>query len=479
MSFIEKLAAIVGPKGLITDEKDMGGFLTEWRDKYQGKALAIALPDSTEQVAEIVRLCAETGTPIVPQGGNTGLVGGSIPFDGGDELILSLRRMNKVRDVDAGSGTLTVDAGCILADLQKVAEEHGFMFPLRIGSEGSCQIGGNISTNAGGVQVLHYGNTREQVLGIEAVLPDGQVWDGLTSLRKDNTGYDLKQLFIGAEGTLGIITGAVVKMYPRPRYQQVAMIAIPDPAAAVSFLGLARRLSGDQVTAIELIPRIAIDLVVRHVPDFTDPMPAPYDWQILVELSSSATPDLKGLMESILEEGFEAGVVLDAIIPDSIAQQERLWMLREEISGAQKPEGGSIKHDISVPVSKIPDFIKAADEAVDKVVPGFRPVTFGHIGDGNLHYNPLQPVGMDKQEFLGKWEEVSRTVHDIAASFRGSISAEHGIGRMKKNDLPRYKQAVEIDMMRKIKAALDPQGIMNPGKVLPDETNGSKTGGVA
>jgi len=469
MSLQEKLKDIVGEKGLITDEADMAGYLTEWRDKYEGKAKLIVLPKTTAEVSAVVKICAETKTPIVPQGGNTSLVGGSIPFDSGEEIILSTRRMNAVRHVDTEGGTLTVDAGCVLADLQSVADDNGFMFPLRIGSEGSCQIGGNISTNAGGVQVLHYGNTRDQVLGLEVVMPDGRIWDGLTNLRKNNTGYDLKQLFIGGEGTLGIVTGAVVKMFPKPKYQQVALIAIADVKAAVTFLGLARQMSGDQVTAIELIPRIGIDLVTTHVPNFADPMPDRYDWHILVELSSSVTEDLAGLMTDILEEGFNQEIVLDAVIPSSEAQQEKLWMLREEISGAQKPEGGSIKHDISVPIASLPDFIEKADAALEEIIPNFRPVTFGHIGDGNLHYNPLQPKDMEKQAFLDMWPEVSQTVHDIAHSFKGSISAEHGIGRMKKNDLPRYKSDVEIDMMRKIKTALDPDNLFNPGKLLPDQ----------
>lgn len=468
MPLIRKFEEIVGKKYVLTNDADMQGYLTEWRDKYVGNAHAVVLPKTAEEVSQIVKLCFDTDTPIVPQGGNTSLVGGSIPFDTGNEIILSLRRMNTIREVDTRSGTLTVDAGCILANLQQAADDKEFIFPLRIGSEGSCQIGGNISTNAGGVQVLHYGNTREQVLGLEVVLPDGRIWDGLSKLRKDNTGYDLKQLFIGGEGTLGIITGAVVKMYPRPKYKQIALIAVPNVEAAVDFLGLARHLSGDQVTAIELIPRIAIELVTKHVPGFVDPMPAVYDWHILVELSSSVSDDLKELMESILETGFETDLVLDAIVPSSEAQQQKLWAMREEISGAQKPEGGSIKHDISVPIPHIAEFIRTANAELDKIIPGFRPVIFGHIGDGNLHYNPLQPVDMNKQDFLDKWHEVSRIVHDITHSLRGSISAEHGIGRMKKNELPRYKSEVELDLMRQIKSAFDPKGILNPGKMLPD-----------
>ncbi|PHQ72361.1 MAG: hydroxyacid dehydrogenase [Sneathiella sp.] len=444
----------------------MQGFVIEWRDKFVGKARAVVQPKTTEEVAAIVRLCAATKTSLVPQGGNTSLVGGSIPFMGGDEIVLSLSRMNRIHDVDPLDGTMTVDAGCILANLQAAAEDVECIFPLRIGSEGSCQIGGNISTNAGGVQVLHYGNTREQVLGLEVVLPDGRIWDGLTALRKDNTGYDLKQLFIGAEGTLGIVTRAVVKIYPRSKYQQVALAAIPSVDAAVAFLSLARQMSGDQVTAIEIIPRICIDMVVRHVPGVTDPMPARYDWHLLIELSSSSTENIKELMENILAAGFEQEIVLDAIVPASQAQQQKLWQIREEISGAQKPEGGSIKHDISVPVSRFADFIREADIAVAKIIPDFRSVAFGHIGDGNVHYNPLQPEKMDKSDYLGHWEEISRAVHDIAVSMRGSISAEHGIGRLKADDLVHYKSDVEIDLMHRLKQALDPDGIMNPGKLL-------------
>ncbi len=466
MDVIAQITEAVGPKAVILDEADMQGFVVEWRDKFFGKARAVVQPKTTAEVAEVVKICAATKTPLVPQGGNTSLVGGSIPFTGGDEVILSLSRMNKIRDIDPLNGTMTVDAGCILAHLQEAALEEGFHFPLRIGSEGSCQIGGNISTNAGGVQVLHYGNAREQVLGLEVVLPDGRIWDGLTSLRKDNTGYDLKQLFIGAEGTLGIVTGAVVKMYPKPKYTQIALVAIPSVEAAVEFLNLARHMSGDQVTAIELISRYCIDMVVRHVPNFTDPMPTRYDWHLLVELSSSSTPALKELMEDILAEGFEKGIVLDAIVPASEAQQQKLWNLREEISGAQKPEGGSIKHDISVPVSRFADFIREADIAVARIVPDFRSVAFGHIGDGNVHYNPMQPADMDREEYLSHWEEISRVVHDIAVNMRGSISAEHGIGRLKADDLVHYKPEVEIELMRKIKKAFDPDGIMNPGKLL-------------
>ncbi|MCR9214642.1 MAG: FAD-binding oxidoreductase [Proteobacteria bacterium] len=466
MDVIAQISEIVGPNAVLIDEADMQGFVVEWRDKFFGKARAVVQPKTTEEVAEVVKICAASKTPLVPQGGNTSLVGGSIPFTGGDEIILSLSRMNTIRDVDPLNGTMTVDAGCILANLQQAALEKGFHFPLRIGSEGSCQIGGNISTNAGGVQVLHYGNAREQVLGLEVVLPDGRIWDGLTSLRKDNTGYDLKQLFIGAEGTLGIVTGAVVKMYPEPKYTQIALVAIPSVEAAVEFLSLARQMSGDQVTAIELISRYCIDMVVRHVPNFTDPMPTRYDWHLLVELSSSSTPTLKELMENILAEGLEKGIVLDAIVPASEAQQQRLWNLREEISGAQKPEGGSIKHDISVPVSRFADFIREADNAVAKIVPDFRSVAFGHIGDGNVHYNPMQPADMDREKYLSHWEEISRVVHDIAVNMRGSISAEHGIGRLKADDLVHYKSEVEIELMRKIKKAFDPDGIMNPGKLL-------------
>ncbi|MCW5729918.1 MAG: FAD-binding oxidoreductase [Alphaproteobacteria bacterium] len=464
---LERFREIVGARGFIDDPAAMEPHLVEWRDLYRGRAAAVLKPASVEEVSAILLLCQESGTRIVPQGGNTGLVGGGIPFSGGEEVVLSLSRLNRVRAIDSANDTITVEAGCILANVQAAAEQADRLFPLRIGSEGTCQIGGNLSTNAGGTAVLHYGNMRDLVLGLEVVLPDGRIWDGLRGLRKDNTGYDLKQLFIGAEGTLGVITAAVLKLFPKPRDVQVAMVSVRDVEAAIELLAMAKGTSGNQVTAFELMPRLGIDYVLRHIPGTQEPLPSRHDWNVLMELSGGkAAGDLAPMMQAILEAGMEAGLVLDGAIAQNAAQAAALWRLRDGMSEAQKPEGGSIKHDISVPVSRMPEFIARASEAVRAIVPGTRIVAFGHIGDGNVHFNPSQPVGADKQWFLDQWQPISRAVHDICAELGGSISAEHGLGRMKREEITRYKSAVEMDLMRQIKGLLDPKGIMNPGKVV-------------
>ena len=464
---LERLQALLGPKGCITDGGDMQPYLVEPRDLWHGRAAAVLKPASTAEVAAIVTLCSEFKLKLVPQGGNTGLVGGGVPDASGDEVVLSLARLNKVRAIDPLNDTITVDAGCVLANVQAAAAEADRLFPLRIGSEGSCQLGGNLSTNAGGTAVLHYGNTRDLVLGLEVVLPDGRVWDGLRALRKDNTGYDLKQIFIGAEGTLGIITAAVLKLFPRPRDVQVALAAVRDPAAAVELLGTARAMSGDQVTAFELMPRIGLDFTLKHIPGTVDPMPARYDWQVLIELSGGRSDgSLRQTLEAILADGMERGLVLDAVISASVAQTAAIWKLRDGMSDAQKPEGGSIKHDISVPVSQVAAFMSRATAAVEKLIPGVRIVAFGHIGDGNIHFNLSQPLGADKAAFLERWHEANDVVHHICAALGGSISAEHGLGQLKRDEIRRYKSAIELDLMRAIKAMLDPHGIMNPGKLL-------------
>lgn len=464
---LERLREIVGPKGYVDDQAGMAPHLVEWRELYRGRAAAVLKPASVAEVSDILRLCHESGTRIVPQGGNTGLVGGGIPFAGGEEIVLSLSRLNRVRAIDPLNDTMTVEAGCILADVQTAAEGADRLFPLRIASEGSCQIGGNLSTNAGGTAVLHYGNMRDLVLGLEVVLADGQVWDGLRGLRKDNTGYDLKQLFIGAEGTLGIVTAAVLKLFPRPRDVQVAIASVRDVEAAIELLAQAKAMSGNQVTAFELMPRLGIDYVLRHIPGTQEPLASRHEWNVLMELSGGkAAGDLKPMMQAILEQGFEAGLVLDGVLAQSAAQAAAIWRLREGMSEAQKPEGGSIKHDISVPVSRMPEFIRRASAAVQAIVPGTRIIAFGHIGDGNVHFNPGQPVGADAQWFLDQWEPISRSVHDICAELGGSISAEHGLGRMKREEITRYKSSIEMDLMRRIKGLLDPKGILNPGKVV-------------
>jgi len=470
---LDKIKAIVGPKGWTTDPHDIEPHLTEPRGLYHGATPMVVRPASTEEVAAVVKLCAASRLPIVPQGGNTGLVGAQVPWEDGKSIVLSLARMNRVRAVDPLNYTITVEAGIILADVQKAAEDADRLFPLSLGAEGSCRIGGNLSTNAGGVAVLRYGNARDLALGIEVVLPDGQVWDGLRGLRKDNTGYDLKQLFIGGEGTLGIITAAVLKLFPRPREIETALLALARVEDVMEVFARARAASGDQLTAFELIPRIGIEMTTNHLHALSDPIAAKYPWYVLLEVSSSQTEGgLRTMLESFLAVQMEAGLVVDGVIAASAAQAGELWRIRDGMTEAQGFEGGSIKHDVSVPVSRVADFIVEASAAVSRALPGIRPVPFGHVGDGNIHFNLSQPLGADRAAFLARWEEMNRIVHDIVAARNGSISAEHGIGRMKVEELTHYKTKTELDLMRKIKAALDPDGIMNPGKVImptPDD----------
>ncbi|MCF6216593.1 MAG: FAD-binding oxidoreductase [Emcibacter sp.] len=463
---LEKLKKILGSEGWIDDQTDMPSFLREPRDKYQGNTPLILMPDSTEKTAEIVRYCAQNKIPLVPQGGNSGLVGGAIPTG---EILLSLKRLKAIRQQDARNLTITVEAGCILSHIQELAQEMNCLFPLSLAAEGSCMIGGNISTNAGGVNVLHYGNMRNLVLGLEVVLPNGETWHGLGGLRKDNTGYDLKQLFIGAEGSLGIITAATLKLSPHPHEKQTAFVAVPDPDAAVNLLSIARNISGDCLTAFEIIPRLGIDMVTDNIPGSRDPMTQTYDWYILLEGTSSLSRDLldlEAVMERILSTGLDDGLILDGVIAKNITESNNLWQLRENLSEAQKFEGGSIKHDISVPISAIPAFLIEAGMAVETSIPGARPVPFGHLGDGNLHYNISQPKHMARQAFLDQWESLNQSVHDVVDKFNGSFSAEHGIGRMKTDDMLRYKSKVEMAMMTKIKHTLDPHNIMNPGVIV-------------
>ena len=464
--FTQRIAELLGPTGLIADAAGMAPYLEEERGLFHGRARLVARPASTGELAELVRICAEENVAIVPQGGNTGLCGGASPT-GESQVVVSLSRMNKIRSVDPVNFTMTVEAGVVLQTVQAAAESVDCLFPVSLGAEGSCQIGGNISTNAGGTGVLRYGNTREQVLGLEVVLPDGRIWDGLRALRKDNTGYDLKQLFIGGEGTLGIVTAAVLKMYPRARDQQTAFCALKDLPSSLALLGRARNASGDQVTGFELVPRIGLEMGCALVPGVIDPLAEPYEWYALIELSSSR-PDagLTDILEGLLGEAIEAGEVLDAVVASSLEQRKALWKIREGIPEAQKKAGGSIKHDVSVPVASVPLFIERASRAVETALEGVRVVPFGHLGDGNIHFNLSQPVGADKEAFIGRWEEMNRIVHDIVVGMQGSISAEHGIGRLKKGELAHYKSSVELDLMRKIKQALDPNGIMNPGNIL-------------
>lgn len=465
---LDRIREAVGDRGWTTDPAEIEPHVVEPRGLWHGRTALLVRPSTTEQVARVVGLCHEAGVPIVPQGGNTSLCGAAVPSEDGSEIVLCLSRMDRVRDVDALDYTITVEAGCILQHVQEVAAEHDRLFPLSLGAEGTCQIGGNLSTNAGGINTLRYGNARDLVLGLEVVLPDGTVWNGLRLLRKDNTGYDLKHLFIGGEGTLGIITAATLKLFPRPREEVTAMAAVRDPAAAIDLLARMRGATGDQIVAFEFMARFGIDLAIRHVPGVRDPFAERHDFYILARAASGrADGSLRAIIEEALAEGFEAGLVHDAVLAESETQVRELWRIREAIVEGQIPEGGSIKHDVSVPVSRVPEFLARADRAVQETMPGARPCAFGHAGDGNIHYNVTQPEGMDKAAYLARWHELNEVIHAIVADLNGSISAEHGIGRLKRDELTHYKSAVELDLMRRIKNAIDPEGLMNPGKVVP------------
>jgi FAD/FMN-containing dehydrogenase len=460
-SVINRLKEAAGPRGWSDDPSEIAPHLKEWRGKYQGKSALLLKPDSTQAISRILAICNETRTPIVPQGGNTGLVGGQIPFE--NEIILSLSRMNRIRAVDASGMNMVAEAGVTLSAVQDAAAKADRLFPLSIASEGSATIGGNVSTNAGGVHVLHYGNTRDLVLGVEAVLADGRVLDMLRTLRKDNTGYDLKQLFIGAEGTLGIVTAVALKLFAQPAERVTALIALRDPQAAIDLLSHLQAATGGAMSAFELMPRLGMEFVLAHIPQTADPLSAPSPWYVLAEASGGANSNLESAMENALAS---SDLVADAVIAKSDAQRASLWKLREAMSEAQKPEGGSIKHDVSVPIKDIPAFLKEGIAAVEKLVPGVRPVPFGHIGDGNIHFNFTVPKGGDNATFLARWNEIQDTVHDIVNRYHGSISAEHGLGIMKVHEIERYKSAAELDVMRALKRTLDPNNILNPGKVV-------------
>jgi len=466
-TIVERIRTVVGTAGIITAAPDMAPYAADWRKRYFGRPLAVVKPASTDEVAQVVRACAETRTAIVPQGGNTGLCGGATPDASGSQIVLNLSRMNRIRAVDPGSNTLTAEAGCVLANLQRAARDADRLFPLSLAAEGSCEIGGNLSTNAGGIAVLRYGNARELVLGLEAVLPSGEIWNGLRGLRKDNTGYDLKQLFIGAEGTLGVITAAVLKLFPLPKSRAVAVAGLQSPAQALALLERTSRACGERLTGFELLSDFCLSLVLKHFKDAAAPFPRRFPHYVVLELSDTQAGDgVKALAERALEEALEAAVIDDAAVAQSEAQAQAFWKLREFISEAQSHEGPNIKHDVSIPISRIAEFIAATDAAIARAHPGIRMVVFGHLGDGNLHYNVSPPEGAAAEAFLKQSSTINRIVHDSVARFGGSISAEHGLGQLKREEILRYKSPLEIDLMRTIKRALDPHGIMNPGKVL-------------
>jgi FAD/FMN-containing dehydrogenase len=461
---LARFAAIVGARHALTDAADIAPYVSEERGLYHGRSPLVLRPGAVAEVAAILRLASATATAIVPQGGNTGLVGGQTPHNG--EVVLSLKRLDRIREVDPTSNTMTCEAGVVLMKAQEAAAAENRLFPLSLGAEGSCTIGGNLSTNAGGTGALAYGVARELVLGLEVVLADGRVLNNLRKLKKDNTGYDLRHLFIGAEGTLGIITAAVLKLFPRPRAVETAFIGTPSPHAALALLNLAEERAGGSVTSFELMPRVSLDWAIKHAPMCRDPLAGRHAWYVLMELSSQAREGLRATLEDILATGAERGLIEDATIAESLEQTKAFWLVRHHIADTQKYEGGSIKHDVSVPVTAVPDFIAEATAAVEAMIPGCRPCPFGHLGDGNIHYNVSQPLDADRAEFLARWDEVNDAVFAIVAKHGGSISAEHGIGVMKRDLLPRVKDPVAFDLMRSLKRMLDPAGILNPGKVL-------------
>jgi FAD/FMN-containing dehydrogenase len=461
---IDRLKQAAGAGGFSDDPNEITPHLVEWRGRYQGHSPLLLKPHTTAQVSAILSICNATRTPIVPQGGNTGLVGGQIPLEG--EILLSLAHMNRVRQMDGRAMHAIAEAGVVLADMQRAADEAGAYFPLSLAAEGSATLGGNLSTNAGGVNVLRYGSARQLALGLEVVLADGRVLDLLRTLQKDNTGYDLKQMFIGAEGTLGVITAAALKLFPKPQARETAFIGVPGPAAAIALLRQMEKTSGGLLSAFELIPRIGLELVLAHVAQTCDPLASPAPWYVLLEATSAGAAPLREMIESGISAALGSGVATDAVLAASDAQRAALWRLRESLSEAQKRDGASLKHDVSVPLDSIPEFISRVAAAVEGAVPGARPVPFGHVGDGNIHFNFGAPKGGDGNAFLARRDEVARVVHDLVHGFNGSISAEHGLGIAKRDEILRYRTAAEMDVMRALKLALDPNNILNPGKVL-------------
>jgi FAD/FMN-containing dehydrogenase len=465
---LDAIRAIVGDRGLLTDSNDTAAYAADWRRLYQGRTNAVVRPGTTQELAAVVKLCAETGTPIVAQGGNTSMVGGAVPAEDGSELILSTARLNRIRDLNPVDMTLTIESGVTLKAAQLAAAEAGCLLPLSISSEGTAQIGGILAVNAGGNNTVRYGNARDLVLGLEVVLPDGAIWNGLRRLRKDNTGYCLRQLFVGSEGTLGVITAAVLKLSPPPKETAVALCGVASPEAALTLFSRFQAHDGASINAFELMSGLGTSFVLKHIPDAVLPLQTAAPFYVLVELASPR-PDagIRFMLEQVLEQALEDEIVLDAVIAESDAQRGSLWRLREEHSEGQKREGASVKNDVSVPVSKVPAFIRQATEACEALIPGVRVVPFGHMGDGNIHFNLEQPVGSDAAWFLTQDHAIMDAVNEIVRKFDGSFSAEHGIGKLKPYMMPDWRGGAELSLMRRIKEAIDPAGIMNPGKLLP------------
>jgi FAD/FMN-containing dehydrogenase len=463
-TFISRMTDALGPKGVSTDAHEIDPHISDWRGRWKGSTPVLVKPASTEEVSKAMTLCAEYGLAVNPQGGNSGMVNGSVPQG---EVLISLKRMNKVREVDVQNDAMTLEAGVILTRAQDIAAENDRLFPLSLGAQGVAMIGGLISTNAGGVQVLRYGMMRDLVLGIEAVLPDGRIWNGLRGLRKDNTGYDLKHLFIGAEGTLGIVTAATLKLFPLPAVKETAWVAVESPAKAVELLMLAKQASGGAVTGFEIVPKLGLELVLKHIPDTRDPLPTALPWRILMELSLPREEGARDLIESLLGDAIEKGIAADAVICENEAQKAMVWKIRENIAVAERAHGKALKHDVSVPVSRVAEFMERGTALAQQMTPGVDVIAFGHVGDGNIHFNITPPPGADQERFVDHdGLPMSKAIHDLIASLNGSISAEHGIGRLKRDELAWRKSPVEMEMMRAVKRALDPDGRMNPGRVL-------------
>ncbi len=468
MTALREIGNILGPNGILTGLEDMAPHLTDWRGRHTGKAALVALPKSTAEVSAVVKICAENNIPMVPQGGNTGLVQGGVPDASGDQVVINLKRMNRILEINPGDYAATVEAGVVLAGLQAAAKEQDLLFPLSLAAEGSCQIGGNIATNAGGIHVMRFGPMRDLVLGLEVVLASGEIWDGLKTLRKDNTGYDLKQLFIGAEGTLGIITRATLKLFPAPKTAETAIIGGKCVEDLLAILARLQKRFGDKVSAYEIFPRTALEMVLLHIPGTRPPFQQSHAWYAVTDLwEVTPNPSLGSDLEKELAACLGKGLAGDAVAARSLEQAKDFWKLREAIAEAQKLDGDGIKHDVSIPPGVIPEFIRRADAALEKIIPGFKRIAFGHAGDGNIHYDPCPPPGMEQKTFLRFRNEVNRAVHDIVADLRGSISAEHGIGATRLSELAHYKPKGDLALSRAIKQAFDPKGLMNPGKLIP------------